>query len=122
MSFLKFVLIFVNASDDFKGIGIGQVLSISFVTTYYVAIMGMIVRYLFDSFKSPLPWTVCDDAWNETCIASGTMPTPEPIFEISTGLPSVVNNNVLHNVTTIARESVMHHHTKTISSAELYFM
>ncbi|CAD7011570.1 unnamed protein product [Ceratitis capitata] len=41
--------------------------------------MGMIVRYLFDSFKSPLPWTVCDDAWNETCVASGTTPTPEPL-------------------------------------------
>ncbi|XP_050322560.1 sodium-dependent nutrient amino acid transporter 1 isoform X1 [Bactrocera neohumeralis] len=111
-----------NLCPAMKGIGIGQVLSISFVTTYYVAIMGMIVRYLFDSFKSPLPWTVCDDAWSEACVASGTMPAPEPIIEISTGVSSVVNNNTLHNVSTLINASVMPHHTKTISSAELYFI
>ncbi|XP_011189045.2 sodium-dependent nutrient amino acid transporter 1 isoform X1 [Zeugodacus cucurbitae] len=111
-----------NLCPAMKGIGIGQVLSISFVTTYYVAIMGMIVRYLFDSFKSPLPWTVCDDAWNETCVASGTMPTPEPILEMTTGVSTVANSNALHNVSTFVNASVMHHHSKTISSAELYFI
>ncbi|XP_004520940.1 sodium-dependent nutrient amino acid transporter 1 isoform X1 [Ceratitis capitata] len=103
-----------NLCPAMKGIGIGQVLSISFVTTYYVAIMGMIVRYLFDSFKSPLPWTVCDDAWNETCVASGTTPTPEPIIELSTGVPFVDNTP-----TTVANFSGA---SKTVSSAELYFL
>lgn len=74
----------------------------------------MIVRYLFDSFKSPLPWTVCDDAWNETCVASGTTPTPEPIIELSTGVPFVDNTP-----TTVANFSGA---SKTVSSAELYFL
>ncbi|XP_053962142.1 sodium-dependent nutrient amino acid transporter 1-like isoform X1 [Anastrepha ludens] len=110
-----------NLCPAMRGIGIGQVLSISFVTTYYVAIMGMIVRYLFDSFKSPLPWTICDDAWNETCIASGTVPSTEPVIELSTGAP-FINNSKAMAANFSATPSVMYHHNKTISSAELYFM
>ncbi|XP_017475721.1 PREDICTED: sodium-dependent nutrient amino acid transporter 1 isoform X1 [Rhagoletis zephyria] len=116
-----------NLCPAMRGIGIGQVLSISIVTTYYVAIMGMIVRYLFESFKSPLPWTVCEDAWNETCVASGTMATPEHGIELSTGASlldigkAVVANisGTLNNISDSV--SVMHHNAKTISSAELYF-
>ncbi|KAH8410271.1 hypothetical protein KR009_010481 [Drosophila setifemur] len=53
-----------------KGVGIGQVISISLVTTYYVGIMGITLRYLFDSFRSPLPWSECREEWQSTCVAS----------------------------------------------------
>ncbi|XP_017060669.1 sodium-dependent nutrient amino acid transporter 1 isoform X2 [Drosophila ficusphila] len=53
-----------------KGVGIGQVISISMVTTYYVAIMGITLRYLYDSFRSPLPWSECRPEWQPFCVAS----------------------------------------------------
>ncbi|XP_037946222.1 sodium-dependent nutrient amino acid transporter 1-like isoform X2 [Teleopsis dalmanni] len=82
-----------------RGVGVGQVVSISVVTTYYVAIMGMTVRYLFDSFKPILPWSICEESWNAACIAS------------TNG-----NNNSFQNFT---------HSTDSQtpkSSAELYFL
>ncbi|KMY90299.1 sodium-dependent nutrient amino acid transporter 1 isoform X2 [Drosophila simulans] len=53
-----------------KGVGIGQVISISMVTTYYVAIMGITLRYLYESFRSPLPWSECRPEWESFCVAS----------------------------------------------------
>ncbi|XP_022222627.2 sodium-dependent nutrient amino acid transporter 1 isoform X2 [Drosophila obscura] len=53
-----------------KGVGIGQVVSISMVTTYYVAIMGITLRYLYESFRSPLPWSECRSEWQSACVAS----------------------------------------------------
>ncbi|XP_017855352.2 sodium-dependent nutrient amino acid transporter 1 isoform X2 [Drosophila busckii] len=53
-----------------KGVGIGQVISISFVTTYYVAIMGITLYYFYDSFRTPLPWSECQPAWGAHCVAS----------------------------------------------------
>ncbi|XP_067628891.1 sodium-dependent nutrient amino acid transporter 1-like [Eurosta solidaginis] len=106
-----------NFCPAMKGIGIGQVVSITFVATYYVAIMGMILRYLFDSFKSPLPWTVCDSAWNETCVASGSISTPESIVGLST--ETAYLNASIANFSSLLD---LQHHNKTISSAELYFI
>jgi len=40
------------------------------VTTYYVAIMGITLRYLYDSFRSPLPWSECQPEWQSFCVAS----------------------------------------------------
>ncbi|XP_055854042.1 sodium-dependent nutrient amino acid transporter 1 isoform X2 [Episyrphus balteatus] len=54
-----------------KGVGIGQVVSISMVTTYYVAIMGITLKYMYDSFYNVLPWTECQEAWGSSCVASG---------------------------------------------------
>lgn len=52
------------------GIGIGQVISISLVTTYYVGIMGITLCYFYDSFRSPLPWSECRSEWGTHCVAS----------------------------------------------------
>lgn len=51
-----------------KGVGYGQVFSTAVVTTYYLSIMGMTVRYFVDSFKSPLPWSLCRKEWG-SCTA-----------------------------------------------------
>jgi len=40
------------------------------VTTYYVAIMGITLRYLYESFRSPLPWSECRPEWESFCVAS----------------------------------------------------
>ncbi|XP_046809393.1 sodium-dependent nutrient amino acid transporter 1 [Lucilia cuprina] len=106
-----------------RGVGIGQIVSISMVTTYYVAIMGMTVRYLFDSFKSPLPWTECRESWNAVCVASAEVNTAEILYSASdnltsTTLPSIISNVssvILNNVTSLSS-------VKPKSSAELYFI
>ena len=44
------------------------------VSCYYTVLIGLAIHYLFASFSSILPWTVCDDQVileNITCIASG---------------------------------------------------
>lgn len=50
------------------GVGIGHLGSISMVTTYYVTLIGLTLKYLFDSFRDPLPWSVCQDAWQQHAI------------------------------------------------------
>lgn len=83
------------------GVGIGQVISISMVTTYYVAIMGITLRYLFESFHSPLPWSECRPEWQSLCVASSLGNTSQ--------LASVVDMERLPE-------------QKPVASAELYFL
>lgn len=52
-----------NISPIFRGAGYGQFIAIFLVSTYYASIMALIGRYLFDSFKSPLPWMNCRPEW-----------------------------------------------------------
>ncbi|XP_050080322.1 sodium-dependent nutrient amino acid transporter 1-like isoform X2 [Anopheles maculipalpis] len=54
-----------------RGVGYGQILSTTIVTTYYASLMATTLRYLFDSFQSILPWAVCEDSWAGSCIPSG---------------------------------------------------
>lgn len=95
----------------FVGVGVGQVLAISLVTTYYVAIMGITLKYMFDSFKSVLPWSVCDEEWLSSCISSGSDNSTIDAGRISSNL---VNANV--NLSRLNGE------TQRTASAELYFM
>ena len=53
-----------------RGIGIGQVISTCFVTTYYASLMALTVRYFLASFSNPLPWSQCKEEWNVSCIDS----------------------------------------------------
>uniref|UniRef100_A0A182JYU5 Transporter n=1 Tax=Anopheles christyi TaxID=43041 RepID=A0A182JYU5_9DIPT len=55
-----------------RGVGYGQILSTTIVTTYYASLMATTLRYLFDSFQSILPWAVCEDSWAGSCIPSGS--------------------------------------------------
>uniref|UniRef100_A0A182N361 Transporter n=1 Tax=Anopheles dirus TaxID=7168 RepID=A0A182N361_9DIPT len=80
-----------------RGVGYGQILSTTIVTTYYASLMATTLRYLFDSFQSILPWAVCEDSWAGTCIPSGSG---------NLSVANDVNDTVLSNRT---------------SSAELYF-
>uniref|UniRef100_A0A182W2B8 Transporter n=1 Tax=Anopheles minimus TaxID=112268 RepID=A0A182W2B8_9DIPT len=58
-----------------RGVGYGQILSTTIVTTYYASLMATTLRYLFDSFQSILPWAVCEDSWAGNCIPSGSRNT-----------------------------------------------
>ncbi|KAG4078938.1 hypothetical protein HA402_010890 [Bradysia odoriphaga] len=53
-----------------RGIGYGQVTSVGIVSTYYVSIMALTLKYFWDSFQAPLPWSVCKVEWGSECTSS----------------------------------------------------
>ncbi|XP_017007143.2 sodium-dependent nutrient amino acid transporter 1 isoform X2 [Drosophila takahashii] len=91
-----------------KGVGIGQVISISMVTTYYVAIMGITLRYLYDSFRSPLPWSECRPEWQSYCVASSLGNTSQ--LGGSTSNTNPISGDMEHGG------------LQPVASAELYFL
>ncbi|GFS19354.1 sodium- and chloride-dependent glycine transporter 1-like [Elysia marginata] len=53
----------------FKGVGIGMLLCSGIVCIYYNVIIAWTLYYLFSSFRAILPWSHCDNSWNdELCI------------------------------------------------------
>ena len=76
----KFICLFSNNNSIlgskllkhcFKGIGMCSVLLTSFVVLYYNVIISYCIVYLIASFVSPLPWTGCNNWWNnELCFTS----------------------------------------------------
>jgi len=53
-----------------RGVGVGQVVSIGIVATYYSSLMALTLKYFADSFNEILPWSECKSEWNSTCIPS----------------------------------------------------
>jgi len=53
-----------GAVPIFKGIGFGMVVVSFLVCVYYNVIISWSLYYLFASFQSRLPWTQCDQWWN----------------------------------------------------------
>ncbi|KAL7725417.1 hypothetical protein ACLKA6_001877 [Drosophila palustris] len=86
-----------------KGVGIGQVISISLVTTYYVGIMGITLKYLFDSFRTTLPWSECRPDWEAYCVSSSQ------------------GNTSISSSSTVNLES-QQQQKLPVTSAELYFL
>ncbi|EDW77462.2 uncharacterized protein Dwil_GK18075, isoform B [Drosophila willistoni] len=93
-----------------KGVGIGQVISISLVTTYYVAIMGITLRYLYDSFRAPLPWSECQPDWQPYCVASSLGNTSKLVS------PMTMDQQHLREMGQNEKQQ------QPVSSAELYFL
>lgn len=58
-----------DCAPAMRGVGTGQVLSSLFVATYYSSIMGLTLKYLFDSFSSELPWSTCKPEWG-ACVSA----------------------------------------------------
>lgn len=54
-----------------RGVGVGQVVSIAIVATYYSSIMAITLKYLADSFSAVLPWRDCKPEWG-ACIPSNS--------------------------------------------------
>ncbi|CRL07420.1 CLUMA_CG020393, isoform A [Clunio marinus] len=75
-----------------RGIGVGQVVSITIVATYYSSLMALTLNFFESSFSSTLPWSSCKPEWG-SCIPSG-----------QNGVVNMTWNN------------------STKSSAELYFL
>lgn len=85
-----------------EGVGYGQVFATIAVSTYYLSIMALTVRYFVDSFKSPLPWSICRDEWGPEC----------------SGLS--MRSAIAQNMSTASMPNVFLSGNR--SSAELYYM
>jgi solute carrier family 6 amino acid transporter-like protein 5/7/9/14 len=53
-----------------RGVGMGQMVAILAISTYYSSIMAITLRYFFYSFSSVLPWSECRPEWTEPCYAA----------------------------------------------------
>ncbi|VDP72501.1 unnamed protein product [Echinostoma caproni] len=55
----------------FRGLGCASTLINFMVNCYYTVILSWGLHFLFSSFQSPLPWTLCDQWWNtEGCVVN----------------------------------------------------
>ncbi|XP_050080321.1 sodium-dependent nutrient amino acid transporter 1-like isoform X1 [Anopheles maculipalpis] len=53
-----------------RGVGYGQLFSVTTLITYYSSLMALIARYMIDSFMNPLPWARCRQEWLPNCVDS----------------------------------------------------
>uniref|UniRef100_A0A1Q3FY76 Transporter n=1 Tax=Culex tarsalis TaxID=7177 RepID=A0A1Q3FY76_CULTA len=51
-----------------RGVGFGELYMICVLITYYSSLMALIGRYMWDSFKNPLPWAHCQPEWGTGCV------------------------------------------------------
>lgn len=72
---LKFSSIFIfqfkvfDCAPAMRGVGVGQVVSVAIVATYYSSLMALTLNYFAVSFNSILPWRDCKPEWGD-CIPS----------------------------------------------------
>ncbi|XP_063419411.1 sodium- and chloride-dependent betaine transporter-like [Mytilus trossulus] len=60
-----------NMCPLFKGLGYLMVTVSALMSWYYITMLCWIIYYFINSFKNPLPWSLCDQSWNEAgCILS----------------------------------------------------
>ncbi|XP_077980198.1 sodium- and chloride-dependent GABA transporter 1-like [Glandiceps talaboti] len=70
----------------FKGVGYGSATIACILNIYYIVIISWVNVYLVFSFFPTLPWTVCDESWNDIyCYDSKTMNTTNNGTEFITG-------------------------------------
>uniref|UniRef100_A0A668A5E4 Transporter n=1 Tax=Myripristis murdjan TaxID=586833 RepID=A0A668A5E4_9TELE len=48
----------------FEGVGMASQIILLYVSIYRTVVLAWILFYLFNSFRSPLPWATCDNWWN----------------------------------------------------------
>uniref|UniRef100_A0A3Q0R8J1 Transporter n=1 Tax=Amphilophus citrinellus TaxID=61819 RepID=A0A3Q0R8J1_AMPCI len=48
----------------FQGVGFASQVIVIYLNIYYIIVLAWALFYLINSFKSPLPWSTCDNWWN----------------------------------------------------------
>lgn len=87
-----------------RGVGVGQSFAMWIEGTYYEALCSIILNYLIQSFRNPLPWAYCKEEWNSVCI------------------DSAINKEGRTNFTKLRQHMKLADSNRTISSSELYFI
>lgn len=61
------------------GIGVASQIVVTYLNIYYIVVLAWAIFYLFNSFKSPVPWSTCDNWWNtgEACADSPSALAPK---------------------------------------------
>ncbi|KAG2470414.1 SC6A6 protein, partial [Polypterus senegalus] len=57
----------------FTGIGYASIVIVSLLNVYYIVILAWGLYYLFQSFRSELPWAKCDQEWNTPSCVEDTL-------------------------------------------------
>ncbi|KAM4570035.1 sodium- and chloride-dependent GABA transporter 2-like [Odontesthes bonariensis] len=89
----------------FEGVGIASQVIVIYMNIYYTVILAWVIFYLINSFKSPLPWSTCDNYWNsESCHSrSGFFANPD-LFQRESNwsfLNNITSNDDFENYTYI---------------------
>ncbi|XP_055996918.1 sodium- and chloride-dependent GABA transporter 3-like isoform X2 [Ostrea edulis] len=107
-----------DACPLLRGVGIGICLTSAMSMGYYSMILGYTVYYLANSFKSPLPWTLCKQSWNtDGCF---TIQKP-PVVNESLRLPLNVSGPGHHLILTNESKTTTNTSISYISSAEEFW-
>ncbi|KAI9533589.1 hypothetical protein NQZ68_021124 [Dissostichus eleginoides] len=79
----------------FQGVGIASGVMVLYLNIYYIVVLAWAIFYLYNSFKSPLPWSTCDNLWNtENCYDHQSGNANRKLFQAGS------NWSFLHNIST----------------------
>ncbi|XP_028426588.1 sodium- and chloride-dependent betaine transporter [Perca flavescens] len=77
-----------------EGLGIASQVIVVYLNIYYIVVLAWAIFYLYQSFKSPLPWSTCDNWWNtEACHSRSSVFSNPHLFKNGS------NWSFLYNVT-----------------------
>ncbi|XP_037615891.1 sodium- and chloride-dependent GABA transporter 2-like [Sebastes umbrosus] len=66
----------------FVGVGIASQVIVAYLNIYYIVVLAWAIFYLYNSFKSPLPWSTCDNWWNtELCHGRNSLYANPHLFQ-----------------------------------------
>ncbi|XP_019947904.2 sodium- and chloride-dependent betaine transporter-like [Paralichthys olivaceus] len=78
----------------FEGVGMASQVATFYLSTFFIIILAWNIFYMINSFKSPLPWSTCDNWWNtELCHSRVNMLDNSHLFSSNT------NWSFLNNIT-----------------------
>ncbi|XP_063356795.1 sodium- and chloride-dependent GABA transporter 2-like [Pelmatolapia mariae] len=80
----------------FQGVGFASQVIVIYLNIYYIIVLAWAIFYLINSFKSPLPWSTCDNWWNsDSCHSRMSIFANPQLFQAGS------NWSFLHNVTSM---------------------
>ncbi|XP_017270307.1 sodium- and chloride-dependent GABA transporter 2 [Kryptolebias marmoratus] len=75
----------------FEGVGIASQVIVIYLNIYYIIVLAWAIFYLINSFKSPLPWSTCDNWWNTEFCYSHTDSFASPELSLPDANLSLLN-------------------------------
>uniref|UniRef100_A0A3Q2DYN2 Transporter n=1 Tax=Cyprinodon variegatus TaxID=28743 RepID=A0A3Q2DYN2_CYPVA len=78
----------------FEGVGIASQVIVIYLNIYYIVVLAWAIFYLINAFKSPLPWSTCENWWNtDSCFSrAGQFANPD-LFNRGSNWSFLYNNS-----------------------------